>query len=48
MASLSFLSGRVPVLLIFVILVAAMLFEWLLSSVRVVDSTGSDAAVNVG
>ena len=36
-AALSLLSGRVPGVLILLIIVAALLFEWLLSPVEVAD-----------
>ena len=46
-ALLSFLSGRVPGVVIILIIIAAMLFEWLLSPVRIADKPKSDTAVDV-
>jgi hypothetical protein len=44
LASLSFLTGKVPGLLILVIVVAALLFEWLLSPVRLAAISRTGAA----
>jgi len=45
-ASLSFLSGKVPGLLILAIVAAALLFEWLLSPVRLAESSDARLAEN--